>query len=68
MSALVLLGACASNVEWSKPGVDAAQLERDKASCTKEIPKASGSSSAPTTYRINVVEPKCMEALGYIKQ
>ena len=67
LPALLGLAACASQVEWSKPGVSAEQLEKDKLACTKEIPKAGGSASAPTTSRIRVVEPKCMEALGYTK-
>ncbi len=68
---LALLGlvACASKVNWTKPGVTAEQLEKDKASCTKEVPKAAGggAGSTPTTYRVQQLQPKCMEALGYTR-
>ncbi len=71
MVLLALLGlvACASKVEWTKPGVTAEQLEKDKASCTKEVPRAgaAGGSSTPTTYRAKQLQPKCMEALGYTR-
>lgn len=66
--ALLGLAACASKVNWTKPGVSEEQLEKDKLACTKEIPKAGGGgSTTPTTYRIKVIEPKCMESLGYTK-
>ncbi|MDJ0944587.1 MAG: hypothetical protein QNJ30_14070 [Kiloniellales bacterium] len=67
--ALLCLGACAKEVVWSKPGVTAEQLEKDKAACTKEVPKAAGggTGSAPTTYRLKQIQPKCMEGLGYTR-
>ncbi len=67
--ALLGLAACASKVEWTKPGASAEQVEKDKLACTKELPKAAGggAGSTPTTYRIKVIEPKCMESLGYSK-
>ena len=66
---LLCLGACAREVVWSKPGVTAAQLEKDKAACTVEVPKAAGggTGSAPTTYRIKQLQPRCMEGLGYTR-
>lgn len=69
MVLLALLGlvACASKVEWTKPGVTAEQLEKDKASCTKEVPRAGAAGSTPTTYRAKQLQPKCMEALGYTR-
>jgi hypothetical protein len=65
LPALLFVGACASEVEWSKPGVDAQQIERDKAACTRQIPRVG---AGGTTFRINVVEPKCMQALGYTQR
>ena len=67
--ALLGFGACASDVKWTKPGASPEQVEKDKASCTKEVPKASasGSGGVPTTYRMKQLQPKCMEALGYTR-
>ncbi len=67
--ALIVLGACAKEVVWTKPGVTAAQLEKDKESCTREVPRAgsAGTGGAPTTYRVRQLQPRCMEALGYTR-
>ena len=67
--AVVSLGACAKEVVWNKPGVTAAQLEKDKESCTQEVPRAgaAGGGGAPTTYRVRQLQPRCMEALGYTR-
>lgn len=67
--AVLSLGACAKEVVWNKPGVTAAQLEKDKESCTQEVPRAgaAGGGATPTTYRVRQLQPRCMEGLGYTR-
>ena len=61
---MLLLCACASGTEWSNPDVSSEQLERDTASCTRQVVRR----GSGTTFRENVIDPACMEALGYTRQ
>ncbi len=64
LATLLWIGGCASELSWTKAGVSAEQLESDKARCTVEEIRGSRRTGA---YRVKVVKPDCMEALGYIR-
>ncbi len=66
LGGLLLIGSCASEPKWTKPGVTAEQLKQDKARCTRE--ELRGSRAYGGAYRVKVVNRACMEALGYIRR
>jgi hypothetical protein len=57
------VGSCART--WSRPGADAADLEREKFECQLEASKAIASAGTAAEAKRDELESLCMEAKGW---
>lgn len=68
VAVVIGLAGCAP-AQWTKPGGDAAQFERDKAECVYEASKADASDqNVFAGLMVNDLATQCLKLRGYTKQ